>query len=236
MTLKAMLFDLDGTLLDYDMRRDFLPPYFAALAAHVADVVSPNALTAAVMRGSDAISNNDGSRTNLEAFAEVFYPLIGHAREAMEPRFMDFYENVFPSLQKYARRKPEARRAMQAAFDRGCDVVIATNPHFPAIATQHRLAWAGIDDFNFRKVTAYENSSFAKPNLGYYREILDELGRAPEEALMIGDEAMDMVAGHLGCPTFLVASAATHLEEIDPPPTYQGALTDLITLLADSKI
>ncbi len=231
MTFKAILFDLDGTLLKHDMRNDFIPHYFALLSAHMAEWIPPAKLAPSIMRGSDAMTANDGSRTNEDAFAEVFYPLVGYPREEMEPRFMDFYARVFPSLRQYTASKPEARLAVQTAFDKGYDVVIATNPHFPALATQHRLAWAGVEDFPYRKVTSYENSHFAKPSLGYYREILDELGCKPEEALVVGDEAMDMVAARLGCATFLVHSAATKIEEIDPLPTYQGTLADVITLL-----
>ncbi len=231
MTFKAILFDLDGTLLEHDMRNEFIPHYFALLTKHLAAWVPPDKLVASIMRGADAVTHNDGSRTNEEAFAEVFYPLVGYPREELEPHFMDFYTRIFPTLRQYTASKPHARLVVQTAFDKGYDVVIATNPHFPAIATQHRLAWAGVDGFSYRKVTTYENSHFAKPSLGYYQEILDELGCAPEEALMVGDEAMDMVAARLGCATFLVHSAATKLEEIDPPPAYQGTLADVLALL-----
>lgn len=231
MTFKAILFDLDGTLLEHDMMNDFIPQYFALLTKYMAAWIPPDKLVASVMRGSDAVTTNDGSRTNEEVFAEVFYPLVGYPREEMEPRFMDFYTRVFPTLRQHTAPKPEARLAVQTAFDKGYAVVIATNPHFPALATQHRLAWAGVEDFPYRKVTSYENSHFAKPSLGYYQEILDELGCQPEEALMVGDEAMDMVAGYLGCSTFLLPGTATKLEEIAPPPTYQGTLVDVITLL-----
>lgn len=231
MTFKAILFDLDGTLLEHDMRNDFIPHYFALLTQHMAEWIPPQKLVACVMRGSDAVTANDGSRTNEETFAEVFYPLVGYPRAEMEPRFMDFYTRIFPTLRQHTAAKPEARLAVQTAFEKGFDVVIATNPHFPTLATQHRLEWAGVAGFPYRKVTTYENSHFAKPSLGYYQEILDELGCAPEEALMIGDEAMDMVAARLGCPTFLIPGPATKMEEIAPPPTYQGTLADVITLL-----
>jgi len=231
MTFKAILFDLDGTLLEHDMRNDFIPQYFALLTKYMVAWIPPDKLVTSVMRGADAVTANDGSRTNEEAFAEVFYPLIGLPREEMEPRFMDFYTRVFPALRQYTAPKPEARPAVQTAFDKGYDVVIATNPHFPALATQHRLAWAGVEDFPYRKVTTYENSHFAKPSLGYYQEILDELGCQPEEALVVGDEAMDMVAARLGCATFLLPGPATKMEEIAPPPTYQGTLADVIALL-----
>lgn len=225
--LKAILFDLDGTLLDYDMTRELLPRYFERLTAYAAHLLPPRTLVAAINRGSEAILANDGTRVNADVFAEAFYPLVGIEREIMEPLFMDFYSNDFPNLREYANPRPEARRVIQAAFDAGYAVVIATNPFFPAIATQERLRWANAADFPYRKVTSYENSHAAKPNPQYYQEILDELGCLPEEALMVGDEAGDMAAGLLGCRTFLVTSAATDLQAITPPPTYQGTLADL---------
>ena len=97
--------------------------------------------------------------------------------------------------------------------------------------TQHRLAWAGVDGLPYRKVTTSENSHFAKPNLRYYQEILDELGTPPTNALVVGDENMDMVAAHLGCATFLIHSPATQPDRIQPPPTYQGTLDDVGLLL-----
>ena len=141
MPLKAILFDLDGTLLDYDMRRDFIPHYFAALAAHMADVIPPDTLAASMMRGSEAITVNDGSRTNDDAFADVFYPLIGYPREELEPRFMDFYERVFPSLQKYAQRKPEARQAVQTRLRSG---LRRRHRHQSALSRHRHAAPAGV--------------------------------------------------------------------------------------------
>ncbi len=231
MKLKAVLFDLDGTLLENDIRNEFIPRYLALLSAHLAPWVTPQKLIAGLMRGADAVTTNDGSRTNAEAFAAVFYPWVGQPQEVLEPQFLDFYQNIFPTLRQYTVPRAGARLAVQTAFAQGYQVVIATNPHFPAIATWQRLAWAGVDDFPYQKVTTYENCHFAKPNLGYYQEIIAELGCHPEEALMVGDEAMDMVAGQLGCSTFLIPGSATKMEEIAPPPTFQGTLSDLITLL-----
>lgn len=229
--IQALLFDLDGTLLGNDMMDGFVPRYFELLAARMAPFVPPKKLVAGVMAGSDAIAANDGSRTNEEAFAAVFYPFVGLPRETLEPHIAAFYAEDFPSLRVHTQRKPEARRVLETAFALGYRVVVATNPHFPATATHQRLAWAGVADLPFDKVTTYENSRFAKPNLGYFEEILAGLSCRPEQAMVIGDEAMDMVAGELGCLTFLVPSPATRIEEIAPPPTYQGALADVEPLL-----
>ena len=56
--------------------------------------------------------------------------------------------------------------------ERGFRVILATNPIFPAIATQNRICWAGLEPEDFELYTTYENSCHCKPNLDYYRDIL----------------------------------------------------------------
>lgn len=231
MPIKTILFDLDGTFLEYDMVQDFLPQYYRALAAWMTPHLPPERFIAALEEGAAAITRNDGQQTNAEAFASAFYPLAGESRETLEPHFEAFYRESFPTLRRLARPRPEARRVVKTAFALGYEVVIATNPYFPAIAVEERLRWADIADFAYHRVTSYENSHAVKPNPRYYGEILAALGRAPEEALMVGDEAMDMAAGALGCLTYLIHSPATTADAISPPPTFQGDLDTLEAVL-----
>lgn len=228
--IQAVLFDLDGTLLDVDMSV-FVAHYFRALSARVAYLVPPDRFVASLMQASQAMVDNDGSVTNQEAFARAFYPLVGCAPQELEPIFVDFYVRDFPRLRRHTRRKPRARQVVQAAFDLGYQVVVATNPLFPAAAIEQRLDWADVADFPYRLVTTYENSRAAKPSLRYYEFLLEEIGQPAAACLMIGDEDMDMVAAHLGCPTFLVPSPNTDLDPSTPEPTYRGTLVDLETLL-----
>jgi FMN phosphatase YigB (HAD superfamily) len=228
--IRAILFDLDGTLLSNDMDV-FLPHYFEALSAHVAGIIQPDQFMARLMQATKVMLANDGQATNEEAFAGAFYPLAGRSREEMEGILMEFYRTKFPSLQRYTGRIPEARQVVQLAFDLGCDVVIATNPLFPAVAVEQRLAWAEVADFPYSLVTTYENSCATKPNLIYFEQILATIGQAPEASMVVGDEDMDMVAGHLGCQTFLVPGSRTDLAPTTPAPTYQGTLADVGDLL-----
>jgi len=231
----AVLFDLDGTLLDHDMLGEFVHRYFEALTARVAHLVPPPLLVKAIWQATDAIvANEDGQRTNAEVFAAHFYPLVGQPPAVLEPLFDAFYAEDFPALRQYTRQRPEARRVVQTAFDLGYQVVVATNPLFPATAIYQRLTWAGVADFPYRKVTTYENSHAAKPNLRYYQELLDELGLPAEEVLMVGDEAMDLVAAQLEIATYLVPGPATKLEPTTPPPTYQGSFAAVETVLRSS--
>ena len=228
--IRAILFDLDGTLLDNDMDK-FLPPYFQLLSASVAHLLPPKEFMAHLMQATEVMMANDGRATNEDLFASAFYPLAGHSRQEIEPLFADFYDRDFPTLKRYTRRKPEARQIVQRAFELGYDVVIATNPLFPAMAVQHRLEWAGIADLPFRLVTSYENSRATKPNLLYFEQILKTLGHPAQAALVVGDEDMDMVAAHLGCPTFLVPGPRTALSPTTPRPAYSGTLNDVGELL-----
>lgn len=228
--IRAILFDLDGTLLSNDMNV-FLPHYFELLAAHVAHILPPERFMARLMQAVEVMLANDGRATNEEVFAEAFYPLAGRSREEMEPVFMEFYATKFASLAKYTERKPEARQVVQLALDLGYDVAIVTNPLFPATATEQRLAWAGVADLAYRLVTTYENSRATKPSLLYFEQVLETIDHSPEASLVVGDEDMDMVAAHLGCRTFLVPGPRTELAPSTPPPTYQGTLAEVGDLI-----
>jgi FMN phosphatase YigB (HAD superfamily) len=228
--LEALLLDLDDTLLENDMGR-FLPHYFQRLSAWASAIMPPDEFIARLMQATHVMMANDGRDTNEEVFAAAFYPLAGRPREEMEPFFEQFYIQEFPKLRPYTRRKPEARTVVRAALDRGYDLVVATNPLFPAAAIWQRLEWAGVADFPYRLVTTYENSRACKPNPLYFRQICDTIGRPAEACLMVGDDPMDLAAAHVGCPTFYVGGDGQALPDDVPAPSYRGTLTDVMGLL-----
>jgi len=233
-SIKAILFDLDGTLLDINLKL-FIPQYVKMLGETIAHLVSPKKFIASLMKATKVVEKNNGRDTNENVFAEVFFPLIGYSRQEIDPIFKKFYEQDFLKLRQYARRKPEARSVVQAVFNNNYDVVIATTPLLPATTIEQRLEWAGVNDFSYRLITTFENSRASKPNLLYYKQILEIIGHPPEACLMVGDEDRDMVAAHLGIPTFLVPSPYTNLGPEIPVPTYKGKLADLKPLLKKIK-
>ena len=193
--IKAILFDLDGTLLDVDLDK-FIPQYLNLLAQSVAHIIPPKKFISKILTASKAVEENNGRKTNEDVYADLFFPLEGHTREEIRPFFDKFYEQDFSKLRQYTRKKPEARSVVQKAFDKGYDVIIATTPLLPATAIEQRLEWAGVADFPYRLITTIENSHATKSltHLLYYDQILDKIGYPAEACLMVGDEDKDMIS------------------------------------------
>ncbi len=229
-SLKAILFDLDGTLINVDLKR-FIPEYLNLLASSISHLIRPNKVITKLLKASEAVNKNNGHKTNEQVFLESFFPIEGYSIEEIQPLFDRFYETKFSKLRKYTSKKPEAQSVMKTVFKKGYEVVIATTPVLPLTAIQQRLNWAGVGDFNYKLITTIENSRANKPNLTYYRHIIDYLGYSAKDCLMVGDEDKDMMAKNLGCQTFLVFSSNTDLNSEIPEPNYKGTLNDIIKII-----
>ncbi len=75
--LKAILFDLDGTLIDVDLKQ-FIPGYLKLLANSVAHLIPPKKMVPAILKASEFVNNNDGKIPNEEAFSKAFFPVEGY--------------------------------------------------------------------------------------------------------------------------------------------------------------
>jgi FMN phosphatase YigB (HAD superfamily) len=228
--IKAILFDLDGTLIEVEMDK-FIPQYLKLLASNVTHLVRSSKFISKLMIASEAVDKNDGSKTNEEVFEETFFPLIGYTREEINPYIDKFYEKDFPKLRQYTRQKPDARKVMETAFDKGYDIVIATTPLLPETAIRQRLEWAGVADFPYKLITSLENSRANKPSLLYYEFIIKSIDHSAEACLMVGDEDKDMVAALLGIKTYFIKSSRSKLGTDTPEPNYIGTLGDLEKML-----
>lgn len=228
--ISAILFDLDGTLLESRMHL-FLPAYYRALWSTVSHLSDYESFVGHLRRATFAMVSNDGSRTNEEAFSEVFYPFEGRVRDELQPLFDEFYRAQYPALRDIVSPIPGSREAVVAAFGLGYQVAIATNPLFPATAIEQRLDWAGVADLPFGLVTSYENSRASKPSPLYYHDVCTALGRQPSECLVIGDEDWDIAAGEIGCRTFLVPGEATTRNPLTHVPDHTGSLADAVEMI-----
>ncbi|SFI84250.1 HAD family hydrolase [Thermoflavimicrobium dichotomicum] len=232
--IKALLFDLDGTLLPMDTEQ-FVDQYTKALAPEMAHVIPPEKFVKMLFKATAAmIENKEKEKTNKEVFEQAFSKESGVAWERIADDVDRFYRDTFPTLKEHAGFEPLARQVVQAAMDQGYKVVVATNPVFPKAAILERLRWAGIHDFPFAWVTVYEETHFCKPHPEYYLEIVERIGVKPNECVMIGNDMQeDMVASTLGMKTFWVTT-----NRIDRgKPVYrvdqEGSLADLLAAIRE---
>lgn len=206
MQIRAILFDLDGTLLPQDQNA-FIGAYFKGLIKALLPLgADARALEAAVWQGTGAMIKNDGSKTNEQAFFDTFESMCKVDMEHFRSLADDFYSTGYKSLIEYTDPSPLAKAAVEYARKNDRAVVLATNPLFPEIAQNTRIGFAGLspDDFDF--VTSYENQVYSKPNPKYYLSIAERLGVEPCECLMIGnDEGEDMyAASSVGMNCYLI--------------------------------
>lgn len=203
--MKAVLFDMDGTLLPMD-QDIFTREYFAALTKKMSAFgYEPKQLVDAVWKGTAAMVKNDGTRSNFDAFWEALRAIYGERIMSDVAHFDEFYSNEFTALEKFFGFDERAGEVVKRLKDAGLKVVLASNPIFPAVAQIERARMAGVDTDLFDYVTAYENSHYCKPNPDYYREIFSAIGVPAEECLMVGNDVdEDMIARDVGADVFLL--------------------------------
>src|SRR5690554_2390446 len=106
MRYKGVFFDLDGTLLPVDLE-EFIARYIEALTAKVAPHVEPQRFRKALLESTAKMMNNDGSRTNEEAFMEAFFARVDIEPRELVPVFEDFYRREYRLLGRGIQARPE---------------------------------------------------------------------------------------------------------------------------------
>ncbi len=229
MNLKAVLFDLDGTLLDIDID-NFISQYFEGLSAVIARVTecpdhrsqllsSIHAATAAMMKAHDG-------ETNQEVFTRVFAEESGLDLADIWSAFDDFYAQEFPTLIAHSGPMEGAPEVVRLARDLSLRTAIATNPMFPRIAVLHRMNWAQISPEQVDLITTFETMKACKPHPGYFIQTAQMLGVEPQQCIMVGDDPrLDLAAADVGMTTFFVGDSPSAVAD------YRGDLIDLQRLL-----
>ena len=233
MAITTVMFDLDGTLLPMDLD-EYLDRYFQLLIRKLLPYgYDPKKLTASIQCAVEAMVQNDGSKTNEEAFWESHRRIMGEEDAvSSRPLLEDFYRNEFQQVKAVCGFLPEAKAAIHSCRERGLRVILATSPLYPRIATESRIRWAGLDPQDFDFITTYEDSHYCKPNPNYYREILFKRKLKAEECVMVGNDVReDMVAREIGMDVFLLTANLINKDQRDIFDYPRGDLADLMAYI-----
>ena len=237
--IDTILFDLDGTLLKCSQEA-FVRVYFSEIKKVFVDLGMDGDLAiTAVWAGTKAMLTNDGTELNSVKFWRMFAECLQLSDtdivdiEAVCDRF---YTNDFNKLKELMEPTDIPGRLINELNRKGYKLVLATNPVFPECAVHSRLFWIGLKPEDFAHITHYANSSFCKPNLGYYQEIFNTIKKSPEQCLMIGNNPVeDMIVGKLGTDTYLVTDFLENETDLDISAFRFGSLSDLEEYLLKQK-
>lgn len=217
--LKAVVFDMDGTLLNINLAA-FIAVFVRDEARLLADIARRNPFSALAALGGtlyelnadDRPENDD--RTNLSFYVDALRRRTGvPLDDPVIAEAFEYYEReVLPGRNDgiiAARPREGAREAIEKVTDRGLRVALLTNPSFTRACIECRMGWGNLLDAPFELVTTMETNTRCKPSTRYYLESLDALGLQPHEVLMVGnDPKRDFPTPDCGIQTAFVGSGS----------------------------
>lgn len=226
--MKTILLDLDGTLLHMDQEK-FIKSYFGSVGIKFSKDFDSNRIMDGLIKGTNAMVNNDGTLSNEDRFWEVFEEVSNYSKLETEKIFEDFYLNEFENSKLTTYSTPHAKDLIRVLKENGYDLILATNPLFPKIATEKRIQWAGLNKEDFKEITTYEDYHFCKPNPLYFKEILNKFNLNVEDCLMIGNDIdEDLVAKEIGLEVLVVTDNLINRSNKEFESIFIGTLEELV--------
>lgn len=189
--LKAIFFDLDGTLLPLN-EEEFTKYYFSLLTKKAKPYgYDSEKLIDTIWKGTYLMYQNDGKKTNEEVFWDYFASVFG--KESLNDKviFDDFYVNEFKGAKACCKENPLAKKIVSFCYENHLLPFLTTNPIFPRAGQSTRMSFLGLKEEDFKYVSYYENSSYCKPNPMYFLDILNKFNLKPEEVIVFGNNTYE---------------------------------------------
>ncbi len=193
---QAVLFDLDGTLLD--SAPDMLATANAMLAARGRAPISLDALRPVVSKGS-------------RAMVSVAFPELGQeARDALVPEFLDRYEALIGQHAVLFDGVAGMLEALEAA---GCAWGIVTNkPEYLARLILPQLGW----ETRCAVLIGGDTLAQRKPHPLPLLAAAERMGIEPGTCIYVGDDERDIVAANAAGMASVAALWGYRLDADDP--------------------
>lgn len=215
--LKAVFFDLDGTLLPMD-EKVFTEGYFRFLVKKVSPCgYEPKKLIDTIWKGTYLMVKNDGRKSNEEVFWDCFSSVYGENSLKDKSFFDEFYLNEFREAKSFCKENPLAKEIVSFVKKKGLKCILSTNPFFPREGQKTRISFIGLKEDDFDYITDYSNSSFCKPNPKYFASLLEKFRLKPEEVILFGNNTLEDgdCARAVGIKTYLVKGYIIHNEKAE---------------------
>jgi len=107
--IRAILFDLDGTLLDIEME-SYIDGYVEGLAQCFKDVTDRTVFAEVLISSAYALlSSRSGEQTNEQYFLSMVASQLGIEKRQLRQRLQHFYKNGLSSLSHLVKPFPQSR-------------------------------------------------------------------------------------------------------------------------------
>ena len=177
MMIKAVFFDLDGTLLPLNEDK-FAKLYFSLLSKKAQTLgYDQEKFLKILLSGTEAMYKNESENTNEEVFWNTFANYYGKDKLKDKPLFDKFYLNEFKLLKEACEKNDLAREIIDYCKKNLKYTLLSTNPLFPYNANLTRMGFVGLKESDFTYITSYENSNCCKPNPTQYRPAPEGAGK-----------------------------------------------------------
>lgn len=229
--MKAILFDLDGTLLPLNIDQ-FMHLYFQEMSKIFEDLLNRDELVDKIMAATKAMILDTTDRRNESVFMETYDALVEEDLAIHRKKFDDFYKTTYNEAKVSSTMSAEMVRSVHLLKEKGYKILCVTNPLFPKAAILDRIRWAGLEPEDFDYITNFEANTSCKPQLKLYEEVLAHNDLVAEDCMMVGNDVQeDMIAGTLGMTTFLVEDYILHRTEDPIEVTYRGSAKDFLAFV-----
>ena len=203
-SMKTFFFDLDDTLIKLNWPI-FEKAYYSGLGKAYSFLIPKEKVIAYIYQSYLYMIKVNDHRTNKDKFYDKMTELSGVQRDILINEEAKYYSGAYDKLQKITEPMVNMVRGVKVLQEKGYQMLIASQPIFPAMATEKRLAWLGFSPEDFLKVTSFETERSSKPWPEFYQSLLDEFGLDPLDCVMVGnDRKEDMVAVTLGMEGILI--------------------------------
>ena len=202
--------DYDGTLTK-NSEDEFMKAYFYAFSKKVnlpAETAQKLVMGSVYGAIKDESPNENVFDKFFDRFVVAMAPYGNHNRKYWIDFFIDFYRNEFDYVKTVIVPNEELVNKIKTSNHQ---FIFASNPIQPKIAMIKKIGFVGLSEDNFIYIAYMENSTYAKPNPKFFKEIIDKLNLNPSDCIMIGDTDFDKASEAAGIKFVHVNSCLDYL-------------------------